>query len=697
MFREISKTIQSVIQYYSEIFFLHGAISGLLILGVTFLNPYSAIAGILSVSVAYLFARFIGYRQVFVGNAFYVYNALLIGFSIGSTFKLNEITLLLIVSAGILSFVLSAVLAQVFSTYFKLPVLSLPFVIVSSIIYLAAGRYTNLFVLGLHGKAMGYDNVLVPAWIMAFFKSLGGIVFVPDPVAGAIIAVVLLLSSRILFLLAVSGFLLGGTIQGLYVGSFQNAITDPNSFNYILIAMGLGGVFLIPSIQSYVIAMVGVMISTLLIGAVNVFWAQLGIPVFTLPFVLVTLMVVYVLGLIQYRFITRVFKDSPEKIVDHYLTTRQRFGDDLVLSLPFFGTWTVWQGFDGKWTHQGAWRYGYDFVQTEQGRTYAQDGLWLSHYFAYRQAVLSPVQGRVVWVIRHLPDNPIGTVDTVNNWGNLVMIYDPRGVYVTLAHFAENSIVVNEGDWVVPGTYLGECGNSGYSPQPHLHLQVQWAMPMTSATLPFCFHRYTDEGMSFTNALPSEGKTISHYPVDPTWDQLTNFALDDVLNFEVIKKGSVVGHWSFRIAMSVDATFYMESATAKLYFGKVGGIWFSYSMEGNDPYLRMIYLALPKCPLSAQGVVSWTDAIPQGLSMSGLPRAIASILDVVVPGRFKSTGHYYFYSTSEVRGDITHPLFGKLQSTSIVLDGMHQVMRVRCGHWELKRQVSNKESSCNEI
>jgi len=57
--------------------------------------------------------------------------------------------------------------------------------------------------------------------------------------------------------------------------------------------------------------------------------------------------------------------------------------------------------------------------------------------------------------------------------GNYVVI-DPtgEGPFVLLAHLRRGSIRVRDGDFVEQGRAIGECGNSGNSTQPHVHLQA---------------------------------------------------------------------------------------------------------------------------------------------------------------------------------------------------------------------------------
>jgi murein DD-endopeptidase MepM/ murein hydrolase activator NlpD len=56
--------------------------------------------------------------------------------------------------------------------------------------------------------------------------------------------------------------------------------------------------------------------------------------------------------------------------------------------------------------------------------------------------------------------------------GNHVMVQVPHGPVVALCHLRQGSLRVRVGDSVRVGEPLGQCGNSGNSTEPHVHLQA---------------------------------------------------------------------------------------------------------------------------------------------------------------------------------------------------------------------------------
>jgi len=610
--------LRTLLHSYSEIYFLQSPIVGGLIVIITMINPNVGIAGILSVIAAYLFARLIGMGKTFLATGFFTYNVLLVGLSIGYLFALSPLTIFFILTAGIFTFLLSVMANSIFSHYLKLPILSTPFVVVSSIAYLASYGYSNLYVNGLYQHGQATLPLNLPYWIEGFFVSLGAILFSPNLLAGFLIALVLLSASRILFLLALMGYYLGAVISGLMDGAMPQAFLQINNFNFILIAMALGGIYLVPSPKSYLIAAIAVAIATMLLDAVHIFWANYGLPAFTMPFNLVTLTFLYVLGLVNFPLVAQRIRCTPEETLDEHLSNTKRFqGHIHHFSLPFSGSWTVWQGFDGNWTHQGANRYAYDFILERNGSSYRGQGKVLDDYHAFKKPVFSPCQGRVVEAISNLPDNPPGAVDKTNNWGNLIIIDTMHGYFVELSHFAQDSIYVKTGDWVESGTRLGLCGNSGYSPQPHIHIQAQADARVGAATVPFSFQSYVEKGFFIANGLPHEKQPIEPLRSDRSLEFRTTFLLDQCVHFRGIREGENPQLITLKTVMEESGETYFDSGSGKLYFCNEKHSFYFYRLEGADPWLALLFAAIPRLPMAYRCNMKWTDAPPAATILSG--------------------------------------------------------------------------------
>ncbi len=150
----------------------------------------------------------------FLKSGFYTYNPLLVGLAIGYLFKITPLAIFFVIFSGILTMVITIMLSNIFSIYLKLPILSLPFAIISSIAYLAASQYSNLFVTGIYSHYFDKTDLLLPIWISGFLKAFGTILFSPHVISGIILSIVVFFASRILFLLGVLGYYSGTIISG---------------------------------------------------------------------------------------------------------------------------------------------------------------------------------------------------------------------------------------------------------------------------------------------------------------------------------------------------------------------------------------------------------------------------------------------------------------------------------------------------
>ncbi len=645
---------RSILNSYSGVLFIAHPGAGLVILFLTLIYPNLGLSALVCTLSAYTFARFLGLKEDFLRLDFYTYNPLLVGLSIGYYFKICCLSLLFLVLMGIFTFVLTYATYNFFSYYLRLPILSLPFVAGSLLAALASYKYSNLFVVSL------YPRFQLPAWefpipLAGFFKALGAIFFLPYPLVGLILFLLLLWFSPILGFLALAGYIFGSLLAALFVGSLEASFSHLGHFNFVLIAMALGGVFLLPSLRSYLLALVAVGVASPLSEASQVFWQKFGLPAFALPFNLVTLLFLYSLRLAGYPRLAFYYRGTPERTLDYHLSLDRRFPFGVwVIEWPLSGKWTVWQGTNGKFTHQGPWRYALDFVvQDEAGRTFEGSGRVLEDYYAYRKPVFSPVSGRVVELVDELPDEPPGSANTERPWGNYILIYDSRGFYVLMAHFSPGTFQVKKGDWVVEGTLLGLCGSSGYAPQPHLHLHIQGSPELGAPTMPFVFKAYQSEGRFWDFQLPKEGETVEALPPDKRLKQSLNFLLGETFSYEIYQNQTLKETLDLRVEMAPDGTFYLTEGKGKLYFGWRGGAFYFLNYQGpGNSSLKDLFLAAPKIPLGLREGLKWEDFLPLELLLPWWQKNAYLFLGSFWPRALDFKGQYQALSKFDFEGQI---------------------------------------------
>ena len=182
------------------------------------------------------------------------------------------------------------------------------------------------------------------------------------------------------------------------------------------------------------------------------------------------------------------------------------------------GSWTVSQGYEGSITHKGDWQHALDFVLKDlDDKSYQLPGVKPEDYYCFNKPVLAVADGQVEEAIGYIEDNAIGQVNLQQNWGNTIVIKHAENLYSKVSHLKKNSIKVKAGDYVKQGDIIALCGNSGRSPEPHLHFQIQCTPYIGSKTYPYPFAYFTVEGQTElkTFEVPQEGATIERPEINP--------------------------------------------------------------------------------------------------------------------------------------------------------------------------------------
>ncbi|UDI77074.1 M23 family metallopeptidase [Staphylococcus taiwanensis] len=153
----------------------------------------------------------------------------------------------------------------------------------------------------------------------------------------------------------------------------------------------------------------------------------------------------------------------------------QRF-TDLNYYMPIDCEWKVTWGGDTLLTNYHSdvpsQKYAYDLLIEKDNKTFAGEGTTNEDYFAFNQNVVAPQSGVVVDVRNSVNDNRPGIMNDNRLLGNYVIIRHGEQEYSLIAHFMHHSVVVTPGQSVNSGDFLGKCGNSGHSSEPHIHFQV---------------------------------------------------------------------------------------------------------------------------------------------------------------------------------------------------------------------------------
>lgn len=116
-------------------------------------------------------------------------------------------------------------------------------------------------------------------------------------------------------------------------------------------------------------------------------------------------------------------------------------------------------------------RWAYDFLV----EPYLSGSPRLEDYGCYGVPVVAPISGLVSDAHDGEPDAVPGVLS--NNYraptGNYVVIQLETGTYLLIAHLKPGSVAVSAGETVEEGQVIGQCGNSGNTSEPHIHIHHQ--------------------------------------------------------------------------------------------------------------------------------------------------------------------------------------------------------------------------------
>jgi hypothetical protein len=195
-----------------------------------------------------------------------------------------------------------------------------------------------------------------------------------------------------------------------------------------------------------------------------------------------------------------------------------------------------------------------------------------------------------------------------------VLIRLDSGLYVLLAHLRQHGLKVVDGERVYPGQPVGHCGNTGRSPQPHLHLHVQTSAVLGSPTQPFhllsvALHAALQPSADFRLACrPDEGTHVGIIKEDAALRRALHLPVGLQLHYRYRHDD---GDWASQcLTVTLDLTggFRLGSDSgASVRFAEEGGVLFFFERSPEpDPLLDLWLLALGLTPL-AEAPLAWQD------------------------------------------------------------------------------------------
>ena len=655
---DIKLFLKAIPNSYGQVFFSDQRLFAGILMVVTFFDLYAGLLGLLSVIITNLAGFMLGFDKKIISKGVFGFNSLLVGLGLGVYFEPDLYLLLIIVLGAILTLLIAVSLQGVIGKY-ALPYLSIPFLLSIWVMTLATkefdalgiserGIYTfnDLYTIGGDPLVRFYEwwnDLQLPKSIRVYFISLGAILFQYNLLSGIILAIGLLLFSRISFSLSLIGFYTAYLFYEIIGANISELSYSYIGFNYILSSIAIGGFFIIPSKRSYFWVVLLIPILAMITISLSRVFAIFSLPIYSLPFNLVVLLFLYAL---KFRIKPSVKlsevviqHNSPEKnlYAFHNDVIRFRQHDQEPVRLPFLGAWTVSQGHDGEHTHKNEFRHAWDFVITDtEDKQFMGSGDLLTDYYCYNKMVLAPAKGTVEYVADHIPDNVVGEVNLKENWGNTVIIKHDDHLYTSLSHLKEGTIKVKKGDLIKEGDEIGRCGNSGRSPYPHLHFQIQETPYIGSVTLeyPISYHiHYKENSFDLKSfKIPERGDLVSNIERNDLLYNAFHFIPGKRFHFDVSMNGELKeSSWAVNTDPYNNSYIRCQESGAMAYFSNDGNLLFFTHYSGSKKsLLYYFFMASFQIQQGFYQDLSITDNYPLNLIFK---QPLLSLQDLVAPFR----------------------------------------------------------------
>ncbi|MGB3947939.1 MAG: urea transporter [Bacteroidia bacterium] len=632
--------IQCILNSYGLIFFSLNPVFSLILLFVTFFSPPVGACGLAAVIGVNTMAYALGFNRDEIQKGVFGFNALFIGLALGYEYSFNGTFILLFLTSISILLMVTVWLKGLLAMY-NLPFLTVPFLITYWIISLSSSTLTNLhwdenhiYVMNdiIRNESSLYyqfvhsaDSLPIFSFALIYFKTLAGTFFQNSVLAGILIAIGLLYFSRITFSLTIIGFYCAYFFYYLFGANVDDLNFYLQGSNFIFLSVAIGCFFLIPNVYSYITVIVLTPVLMFLLLALGKVMAIFQLKAYSLSFNIVCIAFLFTLNhrwFQKYLHVATVQYFSPEKTIYKFLNSLQRFKNEHLykIALPFAGEWYVSQGYDGKITHLGDWSKALDFVIVDsKNNTYREHGavreyFSRDYFYCYNKEIYAPYDGYVYDIINNVEENDVGEVNTEYNWGNTIIINHLNGLFSQISHVKKDSFNVFVGQYVYKGTFLATCGNSGRSPEPHIHFQLQTIPTVGAKTLPYPISYFIErDGQNKflrISEVPKEGAFISNVQVN----QLLTvaFGFYPGVKFSFKKENSeTVFNWEVLTDALNKTYIYCEETKSYAYFVNDGTMLYFTDFEGDKKSLLFyFYLATYRQLLGYYENVTVEDNVP---------------------------------------------------------------------------------------
>ncbi|ANZ19598.1 urea transporter [Streptomyces noursei ATCC 11455] len=287
--------VREVLRGQAQVDLLPSALTGLVFSIALFAAGWRyGVYGLTGAAVGTGTARLLGVDRGRVAAGLEGFNSCLVGVACAVFLHADHLsTLLIAVAASAAVTVVTAAAARLLGTW-ELPTLTLPFCLTATALTVAAPGFQHVWHLSdapaaLPGTASGPTALGFTDLWHAFFANVGEIFLMPQWYVGLIFLVGIFLADRRMGALACAGSAVGILTSWALGAPADQVRQGLMGYDAVLVAMALGGLFLVTDAWSVGYAMVGAVTATVLGPALGALFAPSGGHAFTWPFVLVSL------------------------------------------------------------------------------------------------------------------------------------------------------------------------------------------------------------------------------------------------------------------------------------------------------------------------------------------------------------------------------------------------------------------------
>ncbi|MBE5673128.1 urea transporter [Staphylococcus sp. SS35] len=286
------KMIDVLLKNISQVVLLNNKWTGLFILIGLFVADWTVgLAAIIGSLIAYVFARYINYSKEEINDGLAGFNPVLTAVALTIFLEKSILDIVITIIATLLTLPVAAAVREVLRPY-KVPMLTMPFVIVTWFTILLSGQVkyveTPLKLIPENIKDIKFNhNSDQIYFVQSLFEGFSQVFVEASVLGGIFILVGILIASRKAALLAIVASLLSFIIVALLGGNYDDINQGLFGYNFVLMAIALGYTFK-TAINPYIATFLGVLLTVVVQLGTATLLEPFGLPALTLPFIIAT-------------------------------------------------------------------------------------------------------------------------------------------------------------------------------------------------------------------------------------------------------------------------------------------------------------------------------------------------------------------------------------------------------------------------